>query len=656
MLGLIAIIIMRREYAERYDGIIHSLPYAKYQFLLGRYLALVFVGILFVLPQHFTGIFMQLFVWETPVDLSAYLNFFFVTHLPAIAFFSALSILIAGLTYRYQSVATTCMLAIWFMLSFAGNFITNSHKLYGNLFDFRSKPMFATMDPILQWFPELKLILLNRLVYCCLTVIVLIIMLLLYRRRNEPKTRPVVLVSFVPLGVVVALAVSSYLTDWKSYLEITRSIDIISTAGQGFYASLNSDVVADHRFNTLDYTLTIQLAETNRHLVANALINVENLPELPLPDQLTLMLDSGFEIYGVKDEHGKSLGFNRENDLIVLALDNNQDATSITLQIEYGGEVWKWQKKDLDTVIPIMQFVNTGWLSQYITNRAIRMNGTIYAWYPKLHVNGHEQLGHYKLTVLSEDDKVFISNSGHLQKTGIESGFYRYEAEMTDTAALTLISAPYTYIEHNRVKIYCLKDNMVFAHNLIQYLDDKMNFYERVTNRYLEMPLVIIESDNAGGFAPHRPLLLAHENFNSYIGETYPYKKLGIRPIDVRLTYTYLAHPLDGLLGLGSTALGIGSYIDSLYIKQLGFDSAYDQEREYRLAIAEAVANDQVEEIRPLINRMTQEIDPIQISWLPYHNSTNEVWLELDQIYSDFGFEALCETVHQMVNNLEEGN
>ena len=45
MLGLITIVIMRREQAERYDELIHSLPYSRYRFLLGRYLAVISSGV-----------------------------------------------------------------------------------------------------------------------------------------------------------------------------------------------------------------------------------------------------------------------------------------------------------------------------------------------------------------------------------------------------------------------------------------------------------------------------------------------------------------------------------------------------------------------------------------------------------------------------------
>lgn len=96
------------------------------------------------------------------------------------------------------------------------------------------------------------------------------------------------------------------------------------------------------------------------------------------------------------------------------------------------------------------------------------------------------------------------------------------------------------------------------------------------------------------------PLVLSHQQFSSYNEKFYPYQKLGTILIDEKLAFIYLFHPIDGLLGLSSTALGIGSYIDSLYIKQLDFDMAYDQECECRLSIADAAINNQKHEFDTL--------------------------------------------------------
>ena len=652
MLGLIAVTIMRREQSEHYEEIIHSMAYSKHQFLLGRYFALIFVGCLFILPQHLVQIFMQFFVWKTPIHLSTYLSFFLITHLPAIALFSALSILVAGMTYRYQSITVTFVLLQWGLLLGTQFFIIQSEKLYGNLLDFRGMAMFATMDPILRWFPELKLILLNRLIYSCLAIIIFIIFLRLYRRRNETQPNRALLTTIVPLGVVIVLAASSYLTDWKSYLEISQAIDIIVAPWQTRRNLLKSNpaVAVNRQFETLDYRLTIQLDEANKQMFVKSLIKISDPLELFQPE-LVFLLDSGFEIITIVDDQSNPLTYTREGEQLVVYFDNNQDITSFVLQITYEGEVWQWEKLDLDTHVQIKQFVNTGWLSQYVTDRAIWLSG-IYAWYPKMQINGYEHPARYRLTVLSDQDKVFITDAGHLLKTGTESGLHRYELDIADMTALVLASGPYTYIEHDRFKVYCLNDNLRFARNLIQCLDDKVSFYEMVTNKYYQTPFVVIQSDSLSGTTFHGALVLSNRNFSSYTDEFYHYQKNGTRPIDVKLAFNYLAHPMDGMLGLSSIALGIGSYIDSLYVKQLGFDEAYAQERKYRLMIATAEANDQVKEMNLLINRMIKETDPIQISWLPYNTISNKIWLVLDELYLEFGLEALCEKVQQMMSEL----
>lgn len=649
MLGLITIVIMRREQAERYDELIHSLPYSRYRFLLGRYLAVIFVGCALIAPQHLATILLQCFVWKTPVRIATYLSFFLITHLPALLFYSAISILVAGLANRYQSVAITCTMVLWFILTYAPFATVHSQKLFGNLFDFRGQPMFTTMDPVLRWFPELKLVILNRLVYCFLALMILLFAFHLYRRRLEVK-KPRVLLYLIPLAIAIVMSVYAYLTDWQAYLNTVQDVDIVLSAGRGFPDSVRSNVAADGSFDAVEYTLTVTIDESNRRMSVHSFVKVDD-SEI-LPHELTFALDSAFDIVSVKNDQGIDLHYRREDDMLTILMEN--EAKSAALQIDYEGVVWQWAKSDTETLGgPIMQFVNTGWLSQYITRRAVWMEGI--TWYPQLQISGHECTADYYLSVLTKQDVVFISNAGRLLKTGIEQGMFRYESKIEDVSELILAAGPYTYYEDERFGIYYLDDNTPFVERLVWMLGDKIKFYETVTERHWDKPFVIIQGNGINQAYSYNPLVLANVDFSSFIGDSYPFQESGVESVDQKLAFIYLAHPLDGSIGLNSTALGIGSYIDSLYVKLLGFDTAYDRERQYRLELMEAEANEQYDKAKQLRYRMIQIHDPIQISKLSNVKESNLVWLELDRQYQNHGFDAVCEAVRALLSGPEFG-
>ena len=657
MIGFVSIVIMRREQANGYDEIIHSLPYSKYQFVLGRYLALILISCIFIWQLFLFRIGQQLFIGKTPVYFSTYLSSFLLMHFPSIIFFSSLSILVSGLVYRYQSITITCIIILWWYLTSRRFHIVHSEKWFGNLPDFLGTPMFATMDPILKWFPETKLILLNRLIYICLAIIVVLVLLHLFRRRNELKTHPILLLSIIPLGVIVMLTVSSYLADWNVYLNTAQAIDTIVAPPQIRHQRIESQpaICASHYFHNLAYTLNVKLNEENKYMDVNCVVKFDYTGETNLEQPVSFTLNQNFEVVQVTDLQGNELVYTREGNLLTIYQNNNRKNSSLEFQIAYGGEVWEWEKMDFVTNTIIMQFVNTGWLSQYITEKAIWLSG-LYAWYPKILINGHEYPASYKLIITANDEKMYISNTGHLLNTGIESESYQYELDMHDTAGLVLVSGPYIYVEHDLIKVYCLSENIRFAHNLIQYTEDKINFYEIVTGRRCEKSLVVIQSNSGSGVGYHNPIIFSDRDFSSYNSKYYPYHKVGAKPMDVKLAFRYLAHQLDSdILGLNSIALGIGSYIDSLYIKQIGFNEPYEKEYKHRLALAEAEINGDADELRSLAAHLAKETDSIQISRLPISLDSNRIWLNLHQVYYEYGFDALCLVIQQMMNEIGSG-
>lgn len=652
--GLIVIVTMRREYAERYDEILHSTSYLGWTLVLSRYMALVFIGCLLTWQQHLVHILIQVFYAKTPVQIGDYLSFFLIHHLPALAFFAAASVLVLSFTYRYPSTALLLIMILWRILIGAREYIINSEKLYGNLVDFAGRAMFASMDPIFRWFPELKLIILNRLFYFCLAVMAVAISVLLQHRRNEAKLSISRYISLVPVGLAACLTVLAYLADWQVYLNSVQAIDTVIMPRNVFQDVVISEplVGAERVFDRVDCTLIVQLDEDNRHMHVTSHITGTAVTGSPISD-LVFALDSGLEIVALADEKGETLQFSRNRDLLIVQNNTDQNRQSFSVTIEYQGEVWEWEKIDAPTMRPLMMYVNTGWLSQYVTNRAIWL-GSTYAWYPKLMTNGREHPAYYRLTVFSKNDQLFVSNEGHLTKTKTASGLYRYEAAVTDAVGLVLVSGPYICFAQDRVKIYCLEEYSRYAQNLINHLNDKIKFYETATKQHRAEQFIIIQSENRIGLVPGGPLAVSCQNFGLYTGEHYPYKSLAVESIDLKLALDYLGHPLEGSMGLGSTALGIGSYIDSLYIKQQGFHEAYEREREYRLAIAELAANNQDAELEALEYQMTKDFDPIKISRLPYSRSSNEVWLALDRLYRESGSEGVFEAVSRALSALRQ--